>query len=79
MVYSFERNVVDFNVVFNSCRFHTVYYSFGFLFVVFLLLLVAVAETSVLFCHNCLRTEVREVKENKDCISSLEFSRKYCE
>ena len=38
----------------------------------FLLLLVAVAETSVIFCHNCLRTEVREVKGKRlDCLQSL--------
>ena len=61
IMHLFERNVIDFNVAFNSRRFHTIYYTFGFLFAAFLLLLVAVAETSVLFCHNCLRTEVREV------------------
>ena len=61
IMYSFQRNLGYFDVAFNSRRFHKVYYTFGFLFAAFLLLLVAVAETSVLFCHNCLRTEVREV------------------
>ena len=68
-MYLFERHLINFNVAFNSLRSHMVHYTFGFLFASFLLLLVAVAETSMLFCHNCLLTEVTEVKGNKDCVS----------
>jgi len=66
---AYNMYLIDFNVAFNSLRFHMVYYTFGFLFASFLFLLVAVAETSMLFCHNCLRTEVTEVKGNKNCVS----------
>jgi len=40
-------------------RSHQMYYMFGFLFVVFIILIVTCSETAILLCYFQLRAEVR--------------------
>lgn len=58
----FEEDAVYFKILFFAClyRSHQMYYMFGFLFLVFIILVITCSEATILLCYFHLCAEVRD-------------------